>query len=76
MDPLYGAVQLIKAPATHAILDAIVRTLGEDAQLREEAALGGSIRAMSPFSVCAGSPLCPHTKDATAQPRRSGGVRS
>ncbi len=55
---------LSDAPATDAILDAIFRTLGDDAQLREDAALGESIRAMSPFFVCDGSPLCPDRKDS------------
>jgi DNA-binding transcriptional ArsR family regulator len=63
---------LSDTPSTAAVLNAIFGTVVDDAQLRQDAALGESIRAMSPVIVCDGSPLWPHERVAT---ERTGGPR-
>ncbi len=67
---------LSDTPSTAAVLDAIFRTLAEDAQLRHDAALGESIRAMSPLIVCEGSPLWPDEGGETGRISRPGEPRS
>jgi ArsR family transcriptional regulator len=63
-------------PSTAAVLSAIFQSLDEDPQLRHDAALGESIRAMSPLIVCEGSPLWPGERVGTGRTSRPGGQRS
>jgi len=44
------------AASAVSVLDALLATLAEDLQLRQDAALGESIRAIAPLIVCEGSP--------------------
>jgi len=67
---------LSDTPSAAAVLNAMFQSLAEDAQLRQDAALGESIRAMSPLIVCEGSPLWPDESVETGRTSRAGGPRS
>lgn len=57
---------LSDAPSVRAVLDVLFPTFAEDAQVRADAALGLSIRAMSPLIVCEGTPGGPEAMTGTA----------
>lgn len=65
-----------ETPAAAAVLDGIFRPLADDPQLREDAALGESIRTVSPLTVCDGLPLGPDGRVGPARASRPGGARS
>jgi ArsR family transcriptional regulator len=67
---------LSDTPQAVAVLNAIFQSLAEDAQLRQDAALAESLRAMSPLIVCEGSPLWPDEGVGTGRTSRAGGPRS
>lgn len=67
---------LSERPSTVAVLDAILSTLAEDSQLRQDAAVARSVRAISPSTVCEPSPRVPDDAVATGGQGRAGGPRS
>lgn len=62
--------------STVAIVNALLRSLADDPQIRCDAALGESIRARSPLIVCEGSPLWPDERVGTGRTTRPRGQRS
>jgi ArsR family transcriptional regulator len=67
---------LSDTPSAVAVLNAILRPLADNAQIRQDAALGESIRAMSSLIVCEGSPSWPDERVDRGRTRRPGGPRS